>query len=109
MMPSHCNISAPKFQIKRKERLIFAESLSLSHKEEATRLFSAFPDRHSCSGRYLKDRAGLPARGSRPLVCLPALAVTDGLPAYGDEFAQILLLPDYPEIALRHPAFIFFV
>ena len=97
-MPFHCNISAPKFQIKRKERLIFAESLSLSHKEEATRLFSAFPDRHSCSGRYLKDRAGLPARGSQPLVCLPALAVTDGLPAYGDEFAQFYLLPDYPGI-----------
>ena len=106
-MPLHCNISAQKFQIKRKERLIFAESLSLSHKEEAARLFSAFPDRHSCSGRYLKDRAGLPARGSRPLVCL--LAVTDGLPAYGDEFAQIPLLPDYPEISLRHPAFVFFV
>jgi len=97
-MPFHCNISAQKFQIKCKERLIFAESLSLLHKEEASRLFSAFPDRHSCSGRYLKDRAGLPARGSQPLVCLPALAVTDGLPAYGDEFAQFYLLPDYPGI-----------
>ena len=55
----------------------------------------------------MKDKAGLPARGSKSLVCLPALAVTDELPAYGDEFAQILLLPDYPEISLRHPVFIF--
>lgn len=31
-------------------------------------------------------------------VCLPAFAVTDGLPAYGDEFAQFYLLPDYPGI-----------
>ena len=92
---------------KLKKRPIFSENLFVSHKEEAGSLFSAFPDRHSCSGRYLKDRAGLPARGSKSLVCLPALAVTDELPAYGDEFAQILLLPDYPEISLRHPVFIF--
>ena len=80
-----------------KEARLFGEPLAVTQRR-GLRLFLAFPRRHSCTGRYLKGKAGLPARGSKPPVCLPALAVTDGLPAYGDEFAQFYMLPDYPGI-----------
>ena len=80
-----------------KEARLHREPLAVTQRR-GLRLFLAFPRRHSCTGRYLKGKAGLPARGSMPPVCLPALAVTDGLLAYGDEFAQFYLLPDYPGI-----------